>query len=136
MQLRNRKLAGLLLTATLLVPLAGCGDSPVDPTQNFVNPSTVRVRNNLMGPVLFFFTRSCGTTAWSEDLLPNDPVNGTIQPGTSKDFTVEAGCYDLWAQHLETAEPGPLIDKMISNQIASPVTPLVWVLDETANGPS
>ena len=133
---RNRKLAGVLLFAAMLSPLAGCGDDPFDPIQNFVNPSTIRVKNDLMGPVLFFFVRSCGTTAFSEDLLSNDPVEGTIQPGAQKDFTVEAGCYDLFAQHLETSEPGPLTDKMIFDQIASPVTALIWVLDEITGGPN
>ena len=133
---RSRKLAGVLLFAAMLLPLAGCGDDPIDPTQNFENPSTIRIANNLMGPVLFFFVRSCGTTAFRGDLLSNDPVEGTIQPGASKDFTVEAGCYDLFVQHLQTTEPGPLIDKMIFDQIATPITALVWVLDDLSGGPN
>ncbi|MCG8466609.1 MAG: hypothetical protein MJB57_00155 [Gemmatimonadetes bacterium] len=134
--LNRRNLAGLLFLSALVVPIAGCGDDTIDPTMNFVNPSTIRVTNNLEGAVLFFFVRTCGTTNWGEDLLPLDPLEGVISVGTSKDFTVEGGCYDLWAQHLEGPAPGPLIDKMAFDQVASPVAILNWVLEEISSGPS
>ncbi len=127
------KILTLLAVGLTIVPLLGCGDDE-GPGMTFVNPSTIRVVNDLEGPVLFFFARPCGTTDWGEDLLPSDPVNGTIQPGNSKDFTVEAGCYDLRAQHLETVDPGPLITKEIFDQTASPVSILTWRLSEGAPG--
>jgi hypothetical protein len=102
----------------------------------FENPSTVRVINNLGGPVLFFFVRGCGTTDWGDDLLPLDPVEGTIQPGASKDFTVEAGCYDFKADHLETIDPGPLVTKETYDQAASPVAIVTWTLEATPGGPA
>ena len=132
----KRRLLGVLAVVALALPFAGCGDDAMAPAQIFDNPSTIRVVNNLGGPVLFFRIRTCGTTAYSEDLLPLDPIAGTIQPGDSKEFTVEAGCYDLWAQHLATTDPGPLVDKFVFDQVASPITPLVWVLDPITGGPS
>ena len=112
----------------LLLAVGACGDSaPTGP--EFENPSTIRVDNQLQGPVLFFRVRACGTVDWSEDLLPNDPVDGTIQPGTIKDFTVEAGCYDLQVQHLETTDPGPLADAGDRGHCRqSPVTTATWTL--------
>lgn len=111
----------------LLLVVGACGDSaPTGPT--FQNPSTIRVDNQLQGPVLFFRVRACGTVDWSEDLLSNHPVDGTIQPGATKDFTVEAGCYDLQAQHLATPDPGPLLTQETEDIVASPVTPATWTL--------
>lgn len=134
--LLKRKLLKLFVLGAVLLPIAACGDSTVDPTQNFVNPSTIRVTNNLMGAVLFFRVRTCGTTDFGPDLLPLDPLNGVISVGTSKDFTVEAGCYDLMAQHLEGDMPGPLVDKTIFDQTATPVAILTWNLEEVTAGPS
>jgi len=132
----KRKFAGLFVVSALALAVVGCGDDPVDPTQNFVNPSTVRVTNNLGGSVLFFRVRTCGTSDFGPDLLSNDPVTGVIPVGTTKEFTVEAGCYDLKAEHLEFAMPGPLLEKTIFDQTASPIAALTWVLEEVASGPS
>jgi hypothetical protein len=125
-------LASLFVGATILV--AGCSDGAGNGV-TFINPSTIRVTNNLGGPILFFFARPCGTTDWGQDMLPNDPVEGTIQPGTSKNFTVEAGCYDLRADHLATIDPGPLLTKEIFDQVATPLTALVWDLSEVPSNP-
>lgn len=118
--------------------LAACGDSdPVVPEPTFDSPSTVRVVNRLLGPVIRFFARPCGTSDWGSDRFGTDhPIEGTIQPGASKDFTVEAGCYDLRADHLETLEPGPLLMKTVRNQAASPVTPVIWTLEDDPVDPS
>ncbi|MDH3732482.1 MAG: hypothetical protein OEU54_03070 [Gemmatimonadota bacterium] len=130
-----KRFAYAAMVAAVLLPIAACSsDAPMGPT--FQNPSTIRVANNLLGPVLFFRVRACGTTDWGQDLLPTDPIEGTIQPGESKDFTVEAGCYDLQAQHLETTDPGPLITKETFDQNASTVAILNWTLEETPGGPS
>ena len=136
MFVKSRKLTRLLVLAAVALPLAACGDDVVAPPV-FENPSTVTIVNELLGPVLFFRVRACGTTPWSEDLLPNDPVTGTIQPGTQKDVTVEAGCYDFQAQHLpDTSGPGELITKEIENQVASPAAPVTWVLVENPGNPA
>lgn len=133
----KRRLLGVLAVVALALPFAACGDDAMAPTQMFDNPSLIRVVNNLGGPVLFFQVRTCGTTGWSEDLLdPIDPILGTIQPGDSKEFTVESGCYDLRAQHLESVDPGPLVEKISRDQVASPIATLVWNLDPIAGGPS
>lgn len=125
----------MLAAVVMAVSIAACSDSePTAPPLQ--NPSTIRVENNLGGPVLFFFVRACGSTDWGEDLLPLDPVQGTIQPGSSKDFTVEAGCYDMQAQHLETTDPGPLLTKETFDQTASTVSILTWSLEDTPGGPS
>ncbi len=131
------KVSRVLAAMTIVVVVAGCGDNtPVAPVDPFENPSTIRVVNALNGPVLFFYARTCGTQAWGDDLLPLDPEEGTIQPGSTKEFTVEAGCYDLWARHLETIEPGPLVDKREFDQQTSQVTALVWVLAAEPTTPS
>ncbi len=133
------RLFALLAAVALALPLTGCGDDP--PTgPNFANPSTIRIVNEVGGPVLFVFFRPCGTTEWGDDQLairavrlgknPNDPIESVIQPTESKDFTVEAGCYDLRADHLETTDPGPLLIKMTEDQTASPVSILTWTLTE------
>ena len=133
---RNKllRIAGGVFVAAVAVTLAACSDdTPTGP--GFENPSTVRVENQLFGPVLFFRVRACGTLDWGEDLLPLDPIEGTIQPGDSKDFTVEAGCYDFQAQHLETTDPGPLITKETYDRVASPVTTVTWRLEDLPTGP-
>ncbi len=138
------RLFTLLAAVALALPLAGCGDDP--PTgPNFENPSTIRISNELMGPVLFVFFRPCGTTEWGEDQLairavrlgknPNDPIESVIQPTEAKDFTVEAGCYDLRADHLESPEPGILIIKTRDNVVVSPVSPFEWALTEAPTPP-
>ena len=128
----KRRLLGVLAVVAVALPFAACGDDAMAPPPQLDNPSLVLVRNNLLGPVLFFFARSCGTTGWGGDLLSNHPVDGTIQPGAEKEFTVEAGCYDFFAQHLENTDPGgqELIDKMIFGENLSPVATFVWNLDE------
>lgn len=122
------------MALALVLPIAACNSDKVTGPP-IENPSTIRVVNNLFGPVLFFYVRACGTTDWGEDLLPLDPIEGTIQPGDSKDFTVEAGCYDLRARHLETADPGPLIDKEEQDVNASPLAIHTWVLQDLPQDP-
>lgn len=146
----QRILKGLTGTAAaaVLLAAAACADAnapeggtigcftPAGSGATCINPSTIRVQNDLDGPVLFFKVRACGTTQFSEDLLPPDTINGTIQPGTQKDFEVEAGCYDLQAEHLETTDPGPLLTKSISDVSVSPVAIFTWTLTEAPGGPS
>ena len=135
MTVMRRTLLSGIAAVMLGLAFQACSDDPAGPPpQMFDNPSTIIVRNRVLGPILFFHVRTCGTTQWSEDLLPLDPIEGTIQPGADKEFTVEAGCYDLWARHLETTEPGPPIEKMIFDQQATPVSPLIWTVEEM--GPS
>ena len=131
-----KRLAYTAMAVAMMLPIAACSDDngPMGPP--IQNPATIRVVNNLGGPVLFFRVRACGTTDWGDDLLPTDPIEGTIQPGASKDFTVEAGCYDLQAQHLETTDPGPLLTKEIFDQNASTVAILSWTLEDTPSGPA
>ncbi len=128
----------VIALAAIAWSLSGCGDSdPMVPEPTFDNPSTVRVINRLAGPVLFVHAKPCGTQDWGEDLFrTNHPIEGTIQPGNSRDFTVEAGCYDLRARHLETTEAGPQIEKFAFNQAASPVTPIIWTLEEDSRDPT
>ena len=133
--------------AAVLIGAAACGSSsgpggglaacftPAG-TGTCMNPSTIRVQNNLLGPVLFFKVRVCGTTVFSPDLLSNDPVEGKIQPGDQKDFQVEAGCYDLRAEHLMTTDPGPLVIEELADVSVSGVSIFTWTLSETPGGPS
>ncbi|MDE2664201.1 MAG: hypothetical protein OXI39_14540 [Gemmatimonadota bacterium] len=134
----KQKRYAIFAVVAIGLSLAACGDSdPVVPEPTFESPSTVRVVNRLLGPVIYFFARPCGTSDWGSDLFGTDhPVEGTIQPGGQRDFTVEAGCYDFRAVHLETTEPGPGIEKMIFNQSATPVTPVVWTLEDDPVDPT
>ncbi len=138
------RMFSLLATVALAVTLAGCGDdTPTGP--DFQNPSTIRIVNELQGPVLFVSFRTCDTTEWGDDQLairarrlgkdPNDPLESVIQPTDAKDFTVEAGCYDLRADHLETTDPGPLLIKMIEDVVVSPTASFNWPLTAAPAGP-
>ena len=123
--------------ATMVWLVSGCGDDALPTEPILDNPSTIRVVNRLAGPVIYVYARPCGTSDWGADLFrTDDPIDGTIQHGGSKDFTVEAGCYDLQARHLETTEPGPLVEKFAYNQAASPVTPIIWTLEEDSRNPT
>jgi len=142
----RRSLTGAAV-AVVLLTVAACGSSngpgggiascftPAG-TGTCINPSTIRVQNNLLGPILFFKVRVCGTTDFSADLLSNDPVEGKIQPGAQKDFMVEQGCYDLRAEHLMTTDPGPLVIEEMPDVSISPVSIFTWTLSETPGGPS
>lgn len=88
-------------------------------------PSVIRVINRLGGPVVFFYSRKCRTTDWGLDMLPLGP-NGVIHSGASWDFIVKAGCYDLRAAHLETSSPGPLLEKLTFEVVASRDSPGLW----------
>ena len=134
----KQKRYAIVAVMAIGLSLAACGeDDPVVPEPMFDSPSTVRVVNRLFGPVIRFFARPCGTSDWGPDLFGTDhPVEGTIQPGDSRDFTVEAGCYDLRAEYLETTEPGPLMAKMLFNQAATPVTPVIWTLEDDPVDPT
>lgn len=123
--------------AAIAWTFSGCGDDALPPEPMFDNPAIVRVVNRLQGPVIYVHAKPCGTETWGEDLFrTDDPIAGTIQPGGSKDFTVEAGCYDLWARHMESTEPGPLIDKFTFNQAAFPATPVIWTLEADPRDPT
>jgi len=134
----KQKRYAIVAIVAIGLSLAACGEGdPVVPEPTFDSPSTVRVVNRLLGPVIFFFARPCGTSDWGTDLFGTDhPIEGTIQPGGQRDFTVEAGCYDFRAVHLETTEPGPALEKIIFNQSATPVTPVVWTLEDDPVDPT
>ncbi|MCZ0936501.1 MAG: hypothetical protein OXJ54_15155 [Gemmatimonadetes bacterium] len=134
----KQKRYAIVAIVAIGLSLTACGEGdPVVPEPTFDSPSTVRVVNRLLGPVIFFFARPCGTSDWGTDLFGTDhPVEGTIQPGGQRDFTVEAGCYDFRAVHLETTEPGPALEKIIFNQSATPVTPVVWTLEDDPANPT
>ena len=87
--------------------------------------SAIRAINRMGGPVIFFYSRKCGTSDWGEDMLPPGPT-GVIHSGESWDFTVKAGCYDLWASHLESLTPGPLLDKFAFDIVTSRTMAAVW----------
>lgn len=133
---RSRKSWRVALLAAVALSLGACSDDAGPGGMMFVNPSTIIVANELGGPVIFFNVRSCGTTDWGPDLLPSDPTTGTIQPGEDRSFTVEAGCYDLRAQHLQTTDPGPLQEKIQENVVASPLTPYTWTLTDAPLPPA
>ncbi len=95
----------LLATIAVAVPLAGCGSDENGIV--FEDPATITVRNLTNGKILRVFFKTCGAAAWGSDRLPNDPIEGVIDVGTSRSFTVEAGCYDMKADHFTGPEPEP-----------------------------
>ena len=88
-----RTLPTAVLGLGLTLGLGACGDDEPTAPQN---AGTIRVENQFPGSVLHLFLKECGTSAWGEDRLPQTP-DGTIAPGSSRDFTVEAGCWDVGA---------------------------------------
>lgn len=134
--LRKRTLPLLIALGAVSAGVTACGDDgttgPV-----FTNPATVTIQNELPGPVLFVYARACGTTDWGEDLLPPGPVEGTIQPGASKDITLEAGCYDLRADALPGTEPSPnlVMHEALNSQLTT-AQPLIWILRSEPEDPA
>ena len=113
--------------------VAGCGDS--SGPQVIENPMTIRIVNNTAGKVLFVFFKGCGATSWGIDRLPNDPVTGVIEVGASKNFTEEAGCWDLRADHKTGPEVAdPLETQTLENQIIDEDEVLTWTLNQAEQG--
>ena len=89
-----------LILATAALALPACGDDGSLPPD--VRGTIQVVNQSLEFHILTFQDRACGTTIWDLDLLTNDPCTqeggaGCIAPQHSRQFTVEAGCYDLKA---------------------------------------
>lgn len=101
---RGGRATAALALALLLAVAAGCGgdEGPQGPT----DPATIRVDNQFGGPVLEVYLKGCGTAGWGDDRLG---TNETIASGATRDFVVEAGCWDLAAEVL--AEPPPTSDR-------------------------
>jgi hypothetical protein len=91
----------LLALATIALASAACGgDDSTGPTPAPSN-GTLFVSNDSDREIWYVFTRTCGSTAWSDDLLGSD----IIPLETSESFTVAAGCYDV--RLLSQPEGGP-----------------------------
>ena len=127
MRFPRSKLVSILAAGVLLGAVACSSDGPTQPPP-IQNPATIRVINGTSGKIIFLFFRDCGSTNWGDDRLPEDPVTGVIVPTESKDFTVEEGCYDLRADHLEGPQPGPLVTETSLNRVVIKGTTLTWVV--------
>lgn len=95
----------LLATIAVAAPFLGCGSEENGIT--FEDPATITVQNLTNGKILRVFFKACGAASWGLDRLPSDPIEGVINVGSSKTFTVEAGCYDLKADHFSGPDPEP-----------------------------
>ena len=130
--LRSRVILALMGVMALGL-VAGCSDSSGPPV--IQNPMTIRITNNTLGKVLFVFFKGCGETSWGIDRLPNHPVEGVIEVGASKDFTEEAGCWDLRADHKTGPEVAdPLATLTLENQIIDKDEVLTWTLTQVQEG--
>ncbi len=113
--------------------VAGCGDSTSGPT--IENPMTIRITNNTLGKVLFVFFRECGAANWGIDRLDNHPVTGVIEIGASKNFTEEAGCWDLRADHKSGPEDQDPLETQIEQSVIVAVgTTYEWTLKQAEQG--
>lgn len=122
------RIVALLAAIAVAVPLAGCGDDEEGPM--FQDPATITVLNQTNGRILQVFFRTCGAAQWGSDRLPDDPVDGVIQVGASRSFTVEAGCYDMRAVHFsgpETEEP-PLPEVIRTGVTVTSSAPFLWTV--------
>lgn len=93
-----------LVIGLAAVALWGCGDDGTLPPAEV--RGTIEVANGTPDlHVFMLFFRSCGTTSWGLDRLPNTPCtdDGCIPPNESREFIVEAGCYDLKADLADLA---------------------------------
>ncbi len=93
----------LLAAIAVSVSALKCGDDGV----TFEDPATIRITNRTGGKILRVFFKTCGAALWGQDRLPADPVQGVIEVNASKDLMVEAGCYDLKADHFSGPDPEP-----------------------------
>jgi hypothetical protein len=93
----------LVALATIALVTAACGgsDDSTGPTPAPATNGTLFVSNDSDREIWYVFTRACGSTAWSDDLLGSD----IIPLETSESFTVAAGCYDV--RLLSQPEGGP-----------------------------
>ena len=124
-RLETKFVWSVLACALVAVGAAACGGGTTNPTYD--NPSELRIENGTRGSIIYVHARACGTTDWGDDLFMSDhPVDGTIAPDATRTFILEAGCYDIRAQHLESSIPGPLIDKFLNNQTLSTDSPVEW----------
>lgn len=91
-----------LILAAAVLALPACGDDGSLPPPEV--RGTIEVVNESADLQLWkLFFRRCGTTNWDLDRLPNTPctADGCIAPQESRQFIVEAGCYDLRADFAD-----------------------------------
>ena len=113
--------------------VAGCGDSSTGPV--IQNPMTIRITNNTLGKVLFVFFKQCGAANWGVDRLDNHPVTGVIDVGDSKDFTEEAGCWDLRADHKTGPEDQDPLETQTELGVINDVgDTYAWTLNQSEQG--
>lgn len=113
----------LLAAIAASITTLGCGDDEI----TFQDPATIRVTNLTGGKILNVFFKDCEAALWGEDRLdPVDPVLGVIEVNASKDFTVEAGCYDLRALHLAGPDAGALLEVIREAAIVDSDEVFLW----------
>jgi hypothetical protein len=105
----------LVALATIALATAACGgdDDSTGPTPAPAGNGTLFVSNDSDREIWYVFTRTCGSTAWSGDLLGSD----IIPLETSESFSVAAGCYDVrLLSQPEGGLGGPKREVVRSNQ--------------------
>ena len=84
-----RRTLGVLVLAVAVAGLTGCTD---DITGS--DDATIIVQNNATASVEFLYLADCRAGSWGEDRLgPNE----TIAPREEREFRVDEGCWDLYA---------------------------------------
>lgn len=127
-----RRLQALITLGLIAAALSlGCGGD--DGMTNPDNPATIRIQNNMIGPVIFVFFRSCGSFQWGEDRLGETE---RIEPGDDREWTVEAGCWDLRADVLNApaGEATEILEETnLGNEIAE-AEEFLWLLGGPGEG--
>ena len=100
---KRSRLGGLVFLAALALATAARGgdDSTGPGTDPQPSNGTLYVSNDSDRSIWYVFTRTCGTTAWSDDHLGSH----IIPQETSQSFPLAAGCYDV--RLLSAPEGGP-----------------------------
>lgn len=136
------KLAALFVLPLAALALPGCGGdgTTLPPDER----GTIEVVNQTADLHVFKVQpRLCGTTVWDVDLLGENPCTfeggantGCIAPSGSREFVVEAACYDLRAELADLEARQIVASDSIMDFVVLVDGTRTWTISGTPQGPS